>query len=284
MENNEVFLKLKNVYKIYKSGIIRTSQKMAANNISFELSRGEVLSIVGESGSGKSTAAKMILRLLKPTRGEITLNGRNIYSYSKQEYYKKVQVIFQDPYGSYNLFYRIERVLYNAFNLKRTRLSKIKKKVIISDVLNQVGLNADEVLGRYPHQLSGGQLQRFLIARTLIIKPELLVADEATSMIDASSRAGVLNLFEDLRKDEGLSIMFITHDIGQAQYISDRVLIMKEGEIVERGTCDSIFTNPQHAYTKDLLSCVPVLHGRWDFLKSLDKNRTKSKIGSSSEF
>lgn len=271
-ENNENILEVKNLNKIYKSGIIRIKEVVGAKDVNFNLKRGEILSIVGESGSGKSTVANIVLRLLEPTSGTILYNGKPIESYPKKEYYHQVQAIFQDPYGSFNQFYKVDHALNEAFDLSYGKMSADDKKRVLERVLKRIGLNPSEVLGRYPHQLSGGQLQRFLLARILIIKPKLLIADEMTSMIDASSRAGILNLLEDLRDEEKISILFITHDIGQAQYISDNVLVMEKGLIVERGTVEQVFANPQHPYTKELLKAVPTMHERWDFLKSLGKS------------
>ncbi|MFX0181621.1 MAG: ABC transporter ATP-binding protein [Candidatus Hodarchaeota archaeon] len=267
MSDSNTVLQLDNVTKIYTSGIIQITEVVGAKDVSFTIEQGEILSLVGESGSGKSTIANIILRLLEPTGGDLYFDSKSIYSYAMKDYYNKVQVVFQDPYGSFNLFYKIDRVLNNAFNLRKEKISTRGRKQIIQDILNQIGLNPEEVLGRYPHQLSGGQLQRFLLARVLIIRPKLLIADEMTSMIDASSRAGILNLLEDLRDDEGLSILFITHDIGQAQYISDNVVVMQRGEIVEKGPCKIVLTEPHHSYTKELLRSVPTLKERWDFIK-----------------
>ncbi|MFX1534638.1 MAG: ABC transporter ATP-binding protein [Promethearchaeota archaeon] len=264
MLEKEVVLELDCVSKIYTSGLIVRTFTTGAKDVSFKIKRGEIVSLVGESGSGKSTIANMILRLISPTSGHIYIDGEDILSFKKLEYYRKVQVIFQDPYGSFNYFYKIDRVLNKSFSLRKDKITSSEKEEVIIDILKQIGLNADEVLGRYPHQLSGGQLQRFLLARVLLINPEVLIADEATSMIDASSRAGILNLLEDLREKQGLSVLFITHDLGQAQYISDRVLIMKKGEIVERGSCKEIFTSPNHSYTKELLASVPSLHEQWN--------------------
>ncbi|MFX0063193.1 MAG: ABC transporter ATP-binding protein [Candidatus Hermodarchaeota archaeon] len=263
MVEKDVVLELDCVSKIYTSGLIVRTFTTGAKDVSFKIKRGEIVSLVGESGSGKSTIANIILRLVSPSSGHIYIDGEEILSFKKRDYYRKVQVIFQDPYGSFNYFYKIDRALDKSFSLRKDKFTSSEKKEVIIDTLKQIGLNADEVLGRYPHQLSGGQLQRFLLARVLLINPELLIADEATSMIDASSRAGILNLLENLREKQGLSVLFITHDIGQAQYISDRVLIMKEGEIVERGSCEEIFSSPNHSYTKELLASVPSLYERW---------------------
>lgn len=262
MKRRDIILKLDKVTKIYTSGLIRISQVFGAKNVSFDIKRGEIVSLVGESGSGKTTVAKMILRLIKPTSGHIFLHGKDIFSYEKLEYYRKIQPIFQDPYSSYNPFYKIDRVLDKAFELRGDNPSRSERREILDFVLRSVGLRPEEVLGRYPHQLSGGQLQRFLIARTLIIKPELLIADEPTSMIDASSRASILNLLLRLKTDENISVLFITHDIGQAQYISDRAIVMKAGEIIEMGP--KVLTCPTHPYTKKLLASVPQLYKKWE--------------------
>jgi peptide/nickel transport system ATP-binding protein len=238
---------------------------VGAKNVTFDIKREEIVSLVGESGSGKSTVAKMILRLIEPTSGDILLNGENILSYDKREYYKQVQAIFQDPYSAFNPFYKIDRVFDKAFGLRNDHPSSSERKKITESTLKSIGLNPDEVLGRYQHQLSGGQMQRILIARSLIIGSELLIADEPTSMIDASTRAGILNLLLDLKKKEKLSVLFITHDIGQAQYLSERIIVMKKGEIVEQGPVDEVFLNPKHPYTKELLASVPRLYEKWEY-------------------
>ena len=264
MTSSDVLLEVDKISKMFESGLLRITKNKAVNNVSFKIKKGEILSLVGESGSGKTTVAKIILRLIPPSEGKILFKGREIYAINKMNYYQNVQAIFQDPYSSFNFFYTIDRVLDKACNLKRDKISGNAKKKLIVDTLAQIGINADEVFGRYPHQLSGGQLQRFLIARILLIKPDILIADEPTSMIDASSRAGILNLIKDLREDEGLTVLFITHDIGQAQYIADSVCIMKEGGIVEQGPSKSVFIDPQHPYSRSLLASVPSIFRKWD--------------------
>jgi peptide/nickel transport system ATP-binding protein len=245
---------------MYSSGFVRTKSVVGAKDVTFDIKRAEVVSLVGESGSGKSTVAKMILRLIQPTSGDVFLDGANILSYSKRGYYKRVQAIFQDPYSAFNSFYKIDRVLEKAFILCNNHSDK---REIINSTLKSIGLNPGEVLGRHPHQLSGGQMQRILIARALIIGSELLISDEPTSMIDASTRAGILNLLLDLKREKRLSVLFITHDIGQAQYISDRIIVMERGEVVEQGSVDEVFVRPQHPYTKSLLASVPRLYEKW---------------------
>ena len=263
MNTSEPLLSCKELTKIYSSGIIRTKSVVGSKDVTFEIKKGDILSLVGESGSGKSTIARMILRLIKPTSGEAFYKGQDIEEYEKREYYKLVQAIFQDPYSAFNPFFKIDRVLEKAFLLRDSEALS-EKKDIIQSTLQSVGLNPDEVLGRYPHQLSGGQMQRILIARFLVIGSELLIADEPTSMIDASTRVGILNLLTELRDQGKLTVLFITHDIGQAQYISDKIVVMKQGEVVEQGLADEVFLRPQHPYTIELLESVPRLYERWD--------------------
>jgi peptide/nickel transport system ATP-binding protein len=264
MNTNEPLLSCVELTKIYSSGLIRTKSVVGAKDVSFEIRKGDILSLVGESGSGKSTIARMILRLIKPTSGEIFYKNQDIEKYDKSKYYKHVQAIFQDPYSAFNPFFKIDRVLEKAFFLREDGASSQEKKDMIECSLKSVGLNPDEVLGRYPHQLSGGQMQRILIARFLVIESELLIADEPTSMIDASTRVGILNLLTQLRDKGKLTVLFITHDIGQAQYISDEIIVMKKGEVVEQGIAEDIFLNPKHPYTIELLESVPRLYERWD--------------------
>ncbi|MFX0074497.1 MAG: ABC transporter ATP-binding protein [Candidatus Hermodarchaeota archaeon] len=259
-------LKVKSLTKIYTSGLIRTKETIGAQNVSFKLYPGEILSLVGESGSGKSTVANLILRFIKPTEGEIFYEGKDIHNIPVRAYYKNVQGIFQDPYSSFNYFYRIDHLLNQAFKYTLKGISN--KRKALNSALRIVGLNTEDVLGRFPHQISGGQLQRVLIARALLFKPKLILADEPTSMIDSSSRADILNLFKELKEGtaytEGISIIFITHDIGQAQYISDRVIVMKEGYIVETGSTEEVFLNPIQPYTCNLLKCVPSIYRKWE--------------------
>ena len=262
--NDDAILECENLTKEYTSGLIRTKTVLAAKDATFDIMKGEIVALAGESGSGKSTIARMILRLLEPTYGEIFLNGINIHAYKIREYYKQVQAVFQDPYSAFNPFYKVDHVIDRAWGLREDVLDDDERKEVIESTFSSIGLNPDEVLGRYPHELSGGQMQRLLIGRSLIIGSQLLIADEPTSMIDASTRAGVLNLLLNLKKEQGLSVLFITHDIGQAQYLSDRVLIMKEGYIVEQGSVDDVFCRPEHPYTKELLAAVPSLYEKWE--------------------
>jgi peptide/nickel transport system ATP-binding protein len=258
-------LQCENLTKIFTSGLIRTKCCVAVKDVTFDVEKGEIVTLVGESGSGKTTVAKMILRLIEPTSGNVIFEGENAFSYERREYYRRIQAIVQDPYSAYNPFYKVDRVLEEVFAVYNNGPSPDERKEIICSTLKRIGINPEEILGRYPHQLSGGQLQRFLIARPLIINSELVVADEATSMLDASTRAGILNLLLSLKENEKISVLFITHDIAQAQYISDRVLVMQRGEVVEQGPAEEVFLHPTQPYTKELFDSVPQLHKKWEF-------------------
>jgi peptide/nickel transport system ATP-binding protein len=274
--NEEPILEIQNLTKVYNSGFVRKSSVMAVDDVTFNLNKGEIISLVGESGSGKTTVARIILRLLPQTRGRIQYRGRDISGVKKRqdlkEYWRHVQGIFQDPYAPFNLFYKVDRVFDIIFNLLTGKFSKEERKRMVDDSLKMVDLNPGDVLGKYPHQLSGGQRQRILVARSLIVNPEILVADEPTSMIDASTRVDVLKVFMNLRDKQGLSIIFITHDVGLAYYISDRMLVMQKGKIVEEGRVEDIIANPKHEYTQKLLLAIPTLTKKWEFG---EKNETR---------
>jgi peptide/nickel transport system ATP-binding protein len=237
----------------------------AVERMSFSIQPGEIVAVVGESGSGKTTLARLLLRLLDPTSGRILLHGEDVTELHRtndlKAYWRKVQGVFQDPFAAFNQFYAIRRVLGNALNVLDDRLSSSERLQRIETSLTEVGLDPVDALNKWPHQLSGGQVQRVMIARALVAEPELLIADEPTSMLDASLRVTVLNLLVDLRKRHNMGIIFITHDLGQAYYVSDRILVMYHGELVEQGPVEKVLADPQHDYTKRLLADVPRLHG-----------------------
>jgi len=242
----------------------------AVDDVSFGVKAGEIVSVVGESGSGKSTLGRMLLRLLDPTVGSIIFQGQDVTGLrghrELRKYWSEVQAVFQDPYSAFNQFYTNQHVLSNALNVLDKHMSEKDKLPRIRTSLKEVGLDPDDVLEKWPHQLSGGQVQRVMIARALVVGPQLLIADEPTSMLDASLRVTVLNLLMDLRKKHNMTILFITHDLGQAYYLSDRILVMYHGQLVEQGPVDEVIENPQHEYTKRLMADVPLLHGRESIL------------------
>ena len=264
-------IRLERVTKIYSSGFFGGGKTVAVDDVSFEIEEGKIVALVGESGSGKTTIGKLILRLIKPTKGKIELFGKDIRRYSPKEYYKLVQGIFQDPFSSFNPIYKVDRVFDNVYEYILDGISQAKRRSMTEEALRSVGLNPKDVLGKYPHQLSGGQLQRVLIARTLIIGVRFLVADEIISMLDASTRVDVLNILGDLKLSKGMSILFITHDLSLGYYISDWTLIMYRGSIVEMGDTEKVFKNPLHPYTKMLLQSVPTLDVKWKPSKEIFK-------------
>jgi len=265
-KNAEVFLAGKNLTRVFGHGDKRT---VAVDNVDFEFRRGEIVSIVGESGSGKTTLAKMVLGLLNPTSGEIFYEGkpRDISSYAKRRvYWQNIQAIFQDPYSTYNIFNRVDSVLIDCIRLQGGgNLSDGSKREKMRDACKFVNLKFDELSNKYPFELSGGQMQRLMIARIFMLNPRLLIADEPTSMIDACSRATILDMLLKLRNEINMTIVFITHDMGLAYYISDTVYIMEKGVIVERGSADEAILNPKSDYTKRLLGDVPKIYEPWDF-------------------
>jgi len=234
----------------------------AVDNVTFAVSPGEIVALVGQSGSGKSTLARVLLRLLDPTSGTFSLDGREssrLQGRALKAYWRDVQAVFQDPFSSFNQFFPTRRLLEGSLGLLEHQPRGPEREARMQEAIRQVGLNAD-VLDKWPHQLSGGQRQRIMLARALMLRPRLLIADEPTSMLDASLRATILNLLGELRQRHGMTVLFITHDIGQASYVSDRVLVMRSGELVEDGPTDQVLWNPQHEYTQQLLADVPRLH------------------------
>jgi ABC-type glutathione transport system ATPase component len=220
--------------------------------------RGEALALVGESGSGKSTAARLVARLLAPTSGAILLDGFDVLRQRVTlSYRRRIQMIFQDPFASLNPVHTV------AYHLARPLLrhGKAHRRDVgdrIHALLEQVGLTpASEIARKHPHQLSGGQRQRVAIARALAVEPDLILADEPTSMLDASIRVGVLNLLRDLKEQRGIAILLITHDLASARYLADQTIVLRAGHAIERGPTVEIMSSPQAAYTRELLSAVP---------------------------
>ncbi|ADN02660.1 ABC transporter ATP-binding protein [Spirochaeta thermophila] len=259
-------LELQHVSKIYRIGAFGRKTLRAVDDVSFDIEDGEVVSLIGESGSGKTTIGKMILRLIGISEGKILFDGKDISllkGASLKEYYRHVQGVFQDPFSSYNPIFKADRI----FSLVKEEFypsvpaSEWKEKV--EGALRAVGLNPPDVLNKYPHQLSGGQLQRFLIARALLLDVKFLVADEIISMLDASTRVDVLNLIGDL-KARGLSVLFITHDLALGYYIGDKAVIMYKGKVVEMGSTEKVYHETLHPYTKMLMAAVPRLDEKWE--------------------
>lgn len=233
----------------------------AVDAVDFDIADREIVSIVGESGSGKSTLARMLLGLQKPTAGELRFLGRP--PARGAEHWRLVQAVFQDPFSCFNQFFTIKSQLRSAFKLMDRKPSPEEMRRRIDEALLAVNLDPDKLEGKYPFELSGGQMQRLLLARVHLIRPRILVADEPTSMVDACSRANILDFLLDLNRQRGMTILFITHDIGLAYYVSNRIFIMHRGRIVEQGPPESVIFEPQDGYTRRLLDDVPTLGRPW---------------------
>jgi len=258
-------LRLENVSKTYSVGAFGRGRLQAVRDVSFDVRTGEVLSLIGESGSGKTTLGRMILRLDAPTSGRILFDDIDVSSlhrHALKEYYRRVQGVFQDPFSSYNPIFKVDRTFAMIRSEFFPGVDARTWRAKLEGALESVSLNPGDVLGKFPHQLSGGQLQRLLVARALLLDIRYFVADEIISMLDASTRIDVLNLLADL-KARGLGIVFITHDLSLGNYISDTTVILRYGSVVEMGATEKVFGDPRHPYTKSLLASVPMLHAKW---------------------
>jgi len=256
-------LEVKNLTKIYSSGLFRKSQNVALDNLSMAISAEtpKVTTIAGESGSGKTTLARLVLGFLTPTKGQVLFRGQDIWKMSKPEwidYRKNVQAIFQDPYEVYNPFYYVDHVFDMVMDIFHLAKSGEERRQVTEDALAVVGLRPTEILGKYPHQLSGGQRQRVMVARAFLLRPRLIVADEPVSMIDASLRGMVLEIMLRLKQEQGISFLYITHDLSTAYQISDEIFILYRGSVAEGGDISKVINNPQHPYTQTLLASIPV--------------------------
>jgi len=258
-------LTLDRVSKSYRIGLLGGTELRAVQDVSFDIAPGEVVSLIGESGSGKTTIGRMILRLLTVNGGSIKVDDVDIAGLSGaglRDYYRRVQGVFQDPFSSCNPMHKVDHLLSTIRTVYFGQLGEAAWREKEAASLRAVNLEPGQVLHKYPHQLSGGQVQRLLIARALLLDTRYLVADEIISMLDASTRIDVLNLLGDL-KDRGLGILFITHDLSLGNYISDRTVILRRGRVVEMGATPRVFGNPLHPYTRMLLESVPQLHAKW---------------------
>jgi peptide/nickel transport system ATP-binding protein len=274
-------LALEAVDKVYKVGTFGTQDLKAVRSATFEVHAGEVVSLIGESGSGKSTIGKMVLHLLGSDGGTIRVDGQDVTRLrrgARRDFYRRVQGVFQDPFSSFNPIYKVDRAFDTVHRSYFPRVRGAEWDERVAEALRAVTLRPEEILGKYPHQLSGGQLQRLLIARALLLEPRLLVADEIISMLDASTRIDVLNLLVEL-KHRGLGILFVTHDLSLGNYVSDRVVILYKGRIVEAGETHAVFDDPQHPYTRDLLASVPQLDATWEEVEAREAERSARLAG-----
>ena len=251
---------LRKEYRLPNGPFRRAGTFCAVDSVSFTLNRGEVVGLVGESGSGKTTVGRTILRIVEPTSGTVTFDGTDVTKASGKslrDLRRKMQIIFQDPFGSLDPRRTVGAQIEVAYRIHRLH-SADERTRRAHGLLDRVGLPRS-AFDRYPHEFSGGQRQRIGIARALALEPKLIIADEAVSALDVSVQAQVVNLLLDLRDELDLTLLFISHDLGLVEYICDRVLVMYRGSIVESGSADQIYHNPQHAYTRSLLAAIPSL-------------------------
>ena len=257
-------LDVKHLTRIFTlGGVMSKGELTAVDDVSFNIpaEKPTIVTLAGESGSGKTTVSRLVLGFLKPTSGEIIYQGKNIWKMSRSEwktYRKEIQAVFQDPFAAFNPLHKADRVL--KIPLKRFGLTKSEEETneLISEALETTGLRTQDITNKYPDQLSGGQRQRLMLAKAFLLRPKIIVADEPVSMIDASLRAGILNLMIDSNKECGISYIYITHDLSTARYVSDTIMIMYQGSIMETGFADRIIGEPLHPYSKMLVSSIPV--------------------------
>jgi len=255
-------LEIRNVSKVYQRGLLSSKATVALKEYSLTLPEDNpsILTVAGESGSGKTTLAMLLLGFITPTTGEIIYRGKNIQSLEgkdKLAYRHEVQAVFQDPFAVFNPFYTVDHLL--TVPIRQFKLAKSGRDARnkMDEALTAVGLRPEDVLGRFPHQLSGGQRQRINVARALLLKPRLLIADEPVSMVDASLRANILESLRNLHRDHGVTIIYITHDLTTAYHVADNIVVLYKGDVVESGDVESVIRNPQHNYTRLLVDSIP---------------------------
>jgi oligopeptide/dipeptide ABC transporter ATP-binding protein len=265
------------VSKRFAGGLGRESTlALAGLSLAIHADKASIIAVVGESGSGKTTLARLLLGLAEPTDGEVRYRGSDLHKLTSDErlaFRRDVQAVFQDPYGVYNPFYRVDHVLATPVRRFRLAASREHTRELIGEALRAVGLRPEEILGRFPHQLSGGQRQRVMVARALLLKPKLIVADEPVSMVDASLRATILSSLRKLTDERGISILYITHDLATAYQVSDSVLVLYRAHVAEAGAVERVIAAPQHPYTQLLISAIPRAHVVRDWLMQEDEAR-----------
>ena len=256
-------LEMQNVTKVFGGGLFnRSNVTVAVDNVSFAVAsdRPTITAVAGESGSGKTTLSRLLLGVIEPTMGSVIYEDQDLSTLSgsaRRNFRREVQPIFQDPFEVYNPFYKADHLLHVAIDKFGLASSRDERIHLIREALETVGLRPDEMLGRYPHQLSGGQRQRMMVARALLLKPRIILADEPVSMVDASLRATILESIRTLNRDLGISVVYVTHDLTTAYQICDDILVMYKGSVVEQGSVERVIRDPKHPYTQLLVESIP---------------------------
>ncbi|MCL4861601.1 MAG: ABC transporter ATP-binding protein [Caldilineaceae bacterium] len=263
-------LELRNVTKVFGGGLFSRRHTVAVEDLSFSIpaDRPTLTAVAGESGSGKTTLSRLLLGVTKPSSGQVLYNGQDLARLGRQghkQFLRDVQPIYQDPFGVYNPFYKADHLLLAAIDKFKLTSSRREGQRLVAEALEAVGLRPEEVLGRYPHQLSGGQRQRIMVARALLIRPRVILADEPVSMVDASLRATILEGLRSLNRDFGISILYVTHDLTTAYQICENIIIMYRGEVVESGSVDEVIIRPKHPYTQLLVESIPQMRAVRDW-------------------
>ena len=258
----EPIVELRNVTKVFGGKIGSPNAVTALEDMTFSVEPGypHIITIAGESGSGKTTMMMLLLGFYEPSAGQVLYNGKDIFKQKKEDmldFRRNVQAVFQDPFAVYNPFYKVDNLL--SIPIKNFGLAKNKRETrdLMEEALMRVGLRPEETLGRYPHQLSGGQRQRIAVARALVLKPKLLIADEPVSMVDASLRATLLKNLRDMNQEYSIPILYITHDLTTAYHVSDYIIVLYHGSVMEAGDVELVIRTPKHPYTQLLVNSIP---------------------------
>jgi oligopeptide/dipeptide ABC transporter ATP-binding protein len=284
-------LEFKNVTKVYSRGVLSKTSTTALNDVSLKLSEEEptIMTVAGESGSGKTTLAMLLLGFITPTTGQILYRGQDISKLRGEDrltFRREVQAVFQDPFAVFNPFYTVDHLL--SVPIAKFKLAKSKSEAHdkMVEALTAVGLRPEDVLGRFPHQLSGGQRQRINVARALVLRPRLLVADEPVSMVDASLRANILETLRNLQRNYGVSIIYITHDLTTAYHIAKSIVVLYRGSVMEAGDVDTVIKQPQHPYTRLLIDSIPWpdINRRWGETEIKARESELSDYGAGCKF
>ncbi len=271
MPDTAPLLEARHVTKRYGGGRLSGEGMTALADLSLTIhaDRPSITAVVGESGSGKTTLARVLLGLVPPTEGEVLYQGQDLTSLTgeqRRSFRRDVQAVFQDPYEVYNPFYRVDHVLTTPVAKFKLAASRAEGRHLIEEALRDVGLRPEEILGRFPHQLSGGQRQRIMVARAVLMRPRIIVADEPVSMVDASLRATILGSLRKLTDERGISILYITHDLATAYQVSDNILVMYRARVAEIGAVERVVKHPQHPYTRLLIASIPKVSTTRDWL------------------